>query len=134
MSADNGIYILKTPAPPIKNGNYYESRNGVFEWRVAECQAIENIDYSDLYLPLLFGNSPVYTSYDDAFKVACNMEKEIDDEGFPLEYGICDIVKECFFPNITVRAAQRALDCYVGAVKLDDHLEFMREKLVVNTN
>lgn len=41
MSADNGVYILKTPARPIKNGNLYTNQHGKFEYRVAHCQAID---------------------------------------------------------------------------------------------
>jgi len=62
MSADNGVYILKTHKPPIKDGNSYQNQNGS-EFRVAYAQAIDNVDYSDLYLPAIFGDSQVYTSW-----------------------------------------------------------------------
>jgi len=113
MSADNGIYILKTPARPIRTGNSYQYQHGVFEFRVAHCQAIDNIDYSDLYLPAYFANSEVYKSHDDALSKAAQMAKEITDEGFPLEYGICLIKKDCIFPNMSAAEASRALDSYI---------------------
>ena len=114
MSADNGIYILKTLMPPKKTNNYYESQNG-YEYRVAHCQAIENIDYSDLYLPLYFGDSPVFTECSEAMNYAKTLENEI---GWT-EYGIEILEQEVYFPNMTVRAAAKALDCYIGAEPLD---------------
>lgn len=113
MSADNGVYILKTPARPIKNGNYYEYQHDMFEYRVAHCQAIENVNHSDLYLPVYFANSKVYPSHVAAMVKAVAMAKEITDEGMPLEYGIQTIDKECFFPNMSAAEANRALDTYV---------------------
>jgi hypothetical protein len=72
MSADNGIYILPSP-----NGDS-------LEYRVAHCQAIENIDYDPMYEVLLFSKSPVYTSQQEAAAVAIEMSKSYD----ILEYGV----------------------------------------------
>ncbi len=108
MSADNGIYILKTPAPPVKNGNYYTNQ-GKKEYRVAHCQAIDNIEYSDLYLPCYFGDSPVFDNYEDALELAVQIEKDLE----ICEYGICDIEKDCYFPNMSSEEARFALHSYV---------------------
>jgi len=109
MSADNGVYILKTPARPIKTGNCYTNQHGKFEYRVAHCQAIDNIDYSDLYIPLLFGNSAVHRNRDSAMELAVRILDELD----ICEYGICTIEKENYFPNMTSEEAQKALNAYV---------------------
>lgn len=114
MSADNGIYILKTPSYPIKKDNCYTNRGSYYEYRVAYAMAIDNVDYSDLYLPALFGNSPVFQKEDEAWNYAKQLEEDCD----YLEYGICLIEKD-FYPNITSRAALKALDCYVGAEPVD---------------
>jgi len=118
MSSDNGIYILRTPAPPIKNGNSYTNQHGKFEYRVAHCQAIDNIDYSDLYLPLYFGNCKVFDILEKALSLAEQISKDIKENGYFTEYGICQIYKNIHFPNMTSKAAQEALDCYVGAKPL----------------
>lgn len=112
MSADNGVYILKTPARPIKNGNIYTNQHGKFEYRVAHCQAIDNIDYSDLYIPLLFGNSVVHDSKESALKEAKGIFNNLD----ICEYGICTIDKENHFPNMTVEEARKALNSFVDDV------------------
>lgn len=109
MSADNGVYILKTPARPIKDGNTYTNQHGKFEYRVAHCQAIDNIDYSDLYIPLLFGNAAVHKNRDSAMELASRILEGLD----ICEYGICMIEKENYFPNMTCEEAQKALDSYI---------------------
>lgn len=116
MSADNGIYILRTRRAPIKRGNTYENQHGKFEYRVAHCSAIDNIDYSDLYLPLYFGNSKVFHSPDEAFAEAQRKVSEIENGGWFTEYGICNLNKDCYFPNMTAETARKALDCYEGAI------------------
>lgn len=115
MSADNGIYILKTPAVPIKEGNVYVNQHDQFEYRVAHCQAIDNIDYSDLFLPLYFGNSKVVCTEGEAWNIAKQLYQHV---GWT-EYGVSLIEKQRHFPNMTAKAAQKALDCYVGAQPLD---------------
>jgi hypothetical protein len=120
MSADNGIYILKTPRPPKKvkwrefEGKdvfAYENQHGKYEYRVAHCQAIDNIDHSDLYLPVYFGKSPVYHDHAPALQDAILLAKQYE----VLEYGICDVEKQCYFPNMKPETAEKALDCYEGA-------------------
>jgi hypothetical protein len=91
MSADNGIYILKSDGP---------------EWRVAHAQAIENINYNRATgktdpnhfnigeVVRYFGESQVFLSEEEALLEARRMES-----GYPiLEYGICDIHLPCKFP------------------------------------
>jgi len=73
MSADNGIYILCT------NGEY----------RVAHCQAIENIDEDDKYLKEYFGACKVFTTREDALVEAGRQYDEVMNGSFPyIEYGI----------------------------------------------
>ena len=82
MSADNGIYILKT------------SKKDRIEYRVAHAVAIDNNWYEEnelhnlgWYLYKVFGNSEVFTSRDDAFQKAYELENKA---GWT-EYGICEI-------------------------------------------
>ena len=81
MSADNGIYIIKFPEG----------------YRVAHCQAIENIDYypegskeRKKALKDYFGKSKVFTEKDEAILFAHKLAKEIMDDDFCpiLEYGV----------------------------------------------
>lgn len=114
MSADNGVYILKTRKPPIKEDGCYINQDG-FEYRVAHCQSIDDIDCSDLFLAIKFGNCRVINiereARDEAFK--------LEDEYEYLEYGISTIDRSCdYFPNITAEAARKAIDCYQGAIPL----------------
>lgn len=110
MSADNGVYILKTPARPIKKSDgWYINQHGKFEFRVAHCQAIDNVYYSDLYIPLLFADSKVYSSKEEALAQAI----KIHDSLVICEYGISTIEKEFCFPNMTSEQARIALDSYV---------------------
>lgn len=79
MSADNGIYILKT------NGN---------KFRVAETCAIDNLDWYKtndpynlgVYLHDVFGDSPVFNNE----KAASDFAFQIAKKGWT-EYGICFI-------------------------------------------
>lgn len=101
MSADNGIYILESP---VRSG---EGK----EYRVAECMAIENINYvptgfyapeEDLFwnLPAIwyaFGTCEVFTNGADARQEAeriyCDPAMEI------CEYGISYIEMDRPFPT-----------------------------------
>jgi hypothetical protein len=111
MSADNGIYILQTNLPPMKIGNFYINQYGKYEFRVAHCQVIDDIYYSDIYLPILFGDSPVFFDIEKANEYAKEMEKNI----CYLEYGTQTIYLDKYFPNIKPETARIALDCYIGA-------------------
>lgn len=94
MSADNGIYILPSP-----NGDK-------LEYRVAHCQAIENVDYDPMYEVLLFSKSPVYGSQQEAAAVAIEMSKNYD----ILEYGVALLEERRFpFPRQTYQEAEKVL-------------------------
>ena len=92
MSADNGIYILKSPIQCSPN---------TFEYRVAKCSAIENIDYRVEYEVLLFGRSKIYTE-DDAWKRAIKISKQTP----VLEYGIKLLERDHPFPGWTLEEAR----------------------------
>jgi len=99
MSADNGIYILRTPT---KGGDG-------FEYRVAHAQAIENLNYAgvvgDWYTVVYFGNSEVHTGENSAFVAAA---KEYEAHGWT-EYGICSIKRDEEFPDIPYEKAKSLL-------------------------
>ena len=87
MSADNGVYILKTP----------DGKNG-FEYRVVHAQAIDNIywehpDGNPEQVVNYFGKCQVFKNGSDAFNKANDLVKEIiSDEFCPiLEYGVSQI-------------------------------------------
>lgn len=91
MSADNGIYILKTEGD---------------EFRVAHCQAIENLTYGDPggdeeYMLLLFSDSEVFGDEQEAMMKAKELYDEImADEFCPVvEYGIQFISLPKKFPS-----------------------------------
>jgi hypothetical protein len=109
MSADNGVYILKTPARFIKSGEGWYTNQKGFEYRVAHCQAIDNLEYSDLYLPMLFGDSPVFNSYEEAMELAKNILNDLP----VCEYGICDIEHDQKFLNMSSEEARFALNSHV---------------------
>lgn len=80
MSADNGIYLLKTSGPV---------------WRVGYVIAVSNLDYfrklqpwmTDIYLKGGWGQSPRFNSLHDAEKHAVMEAASLP----PLEYGISEI-------------------------------------------
>lgn len=94
MSADNGIYVLKTPQP-----------NGGFEYRVKEAHNIETIFVRDnpkradqRMLIDTFGASQVFTDDLDAFTAANDMLLDIEQEGGEVEYGVLMIELDQSFP------------------------------------
>ena len=100
MSADNGIYILKT-RKPLHNNDY--------EYRVKECCAIDNIDYyprgsdkCDAMLVLYFGQSKSHSTLDAAMQEATRIYTELMNGPFPVcEYGISVINWADEFPTMT---------------------------------
>jgi len=99
MSADNGIYILETP-----DGN-------VFEYRVAHCQAIENLTYAEQngdpeYVVRLFGDSEVFYDKTSALIAADKQAQEIM-EWAPLEYGISTISLPHKFSKYVMRLVNK---------------------------
>lgn len=85
MSADNGIYILASPAPQL--GTVY---------RVAHASAIDNFDWYKnhqphnlgAYMLVVWGHSEVFFDRAAALAAAHKMR---DSYGGFVEYGICDI-------------------------------------------
>ncbi len=86
MSADNGIYILKTAA----------QKGGGYEYRVTHAQAIENIYYDvssgeqwEHFIPEIafqyFGEGQVFTDEQEALGYAHKKAEEYA----VLEYGVC---------------------------------------------
>lgn len=96
MSADNGIYILKSP------------KGKGFEFRVIHAQAIENINYepdkggfNTEQIKRYFDSAQVFSDEDQAWRKARDMAKEItsDEFCFILEYGISSISIPFEFPQ-----------------------------------
>lgn len=86
MSADNGIYIIKT---------FRSTRKGNKPvWRVAEIGAIDNYDYYvknephnlGAYIYDNFKNSPVFSCSNDAIGYAFDMNDRVC-----TEYGVCHL-------------------------------------------
>ena len=95
MSADNGIYILRTI-----------TRSG-YEYRVTGAQAIVNLDWYAKndpeklpnYLKDTWGNSDVYKDSKEAFVKAWEMLEKILASDYPiLEYGVDMIYLNTVFP------------------------------------
>lgn len=83
MSADDGVYILRTPEP---------EGNG-FEFRIAHCQAIENAtqpdpDYADDYMFRVFGRSFVLHQEGLATATAHLFHQDLVLRGGDPEYGV----------------------------------------------
>lgn len=97
MSADNGIYILRT----------LSEKEGEFEYRVVHTQCIENIHYfpegskewEDTLLDY-FGQCIVYNDEEGAWKEAKKIYDDIMNDYFGiLEYGISTIHMCIKFPK-----------------------------------
>ena len=110
MSADNGIYILRTPARPIKSGNMYTNQKGD-EYRVAEStdSVIEGYEFSDLLVASIFGDSEVFTVFSNAMEYARSLLEDLS----ICEYGIITISRNSPFPNISCGDAAKALNSYI---------------------
>lgn len=118
MSSDNGIYILRTPK------GFDFSGKQAYEYRVAELQAIDNLDWhvcsvhgtdyhfgndgrenciechtggcheeacTIIQAREMFGHAQVFATKNEALAYAGTVEEEIWTQGYPLEYGICNI-------------------------------------------
>jgi len=120
VSADNGIYLLKTPQ---------ENSDG-FEYRVIHAQAIENIYFDDT-LPnhnnpegtpeevvAYFGNCEVLTE-EAAQKKALKIYDEIMEDDFcPIvEYGICPINLPHSFQWYKDQLCKRSVDRFCKDAK-----------------
>lgn len=94
MSADNGIYVLRTPAADGRG----------FEFRVAHAQAIDNIDYPnrglvDEYLLNVFGRSWVLHRQRRAVALAHLLHDDMIADGWYTEYGVQVVELERPFPG-----------------------------------
>lgn len=97
MSADNGIYILKT-VRTRKQGVITESYP---VYRVAHAGAIDNFDWYEkvqpynlgAYMKDIWGSSPVYKDKQEALTYASQIEMEVS----ILEYGIRSINTDYIF-------------------------------------
>lgn len=95
MSADNGSYVVQTPA-----------LNGLaHEFRVGHAQAIENAEWPVLsqrnqYLSHAFGSSWVFARQRRAVALACIIEEEVawQCNGWGTEYGVNVIPVDTPFP------------------------------------
>ena len=101
MSADNGIYILKTIRTRKDDGRGWVKCPPYPVYRVALASAIDNFSWYQenqsynlgAYIKDVWGNSPVFKSEGEAFKYASEIE-----EATPiLEYGICLLTTEYIF-------------------------------------
>lgn len=123
MSADNGIYILQSPVEGVKDK---------FEYRVRDCQAIDNIDenftsyiiydgveYKShlLYEVMLFGKSIVYSRKEDAMIAASKLEDAYHVNELPLEYGIRTIRRQHPFPNIERSKVKLAINEFYSRMR-----------------
>jgi hypothetical protein len=102
MSADNGIYILQTPAI-----------GGGFEYRVTEAGAIDNITYENEngnpeQVVSYFGKCKVFTDHTEAWQEAARLEPQYD----ILEYGVSSIGLPFPFEHY-VKAAGDVLQEYI---------------------
>lgn len=97
MSADNGVYILRTYTHYVKDGNivtYVKKKFPV--WRVAYASAIDNLDHYKkdqpenvgAYLYDVWKDSEVSLTQDEAFSSARSIASGVQADGQHLEYGI----------------------------------------------
>lgn len=98
MSADNGIYVLRTPSP-IGRG---------YEFRVAHAQAIENVEFpdraiADEYMVAVFGRSWVLHRKGRAKAVAHLLHDDLVAGGLYTEYGVQIIEVDRPFPDTRMR-------------------------------
>ena len=111
MSADNGVYIARFISP-----------KGQYEWRVAECQAICNCDYTDnieqrilvqAIRVLYFGNKKPFIKHENAIAESNRIYNEIlDDEFCPIcEYGINEVHYDEPL-TMTYKQAEKYVDDY----------------------
>jgi hypothetical protein len=110
MSADNGIYILRSPIRPLTDelGVDPEPWSPIREeFRVTHAQAIDNLEFepdcqgfNTGILIDYFGKCEVFTSRDQAYELARKKADEIAMECLPLEYGISEIRLPFPFPEL----------------------------------
>lgn len=95
MSADNGIYILKTKRTRRLEGNAWVKAPTHFVYRVAHVQAFDNFDWLKenqpynlgAYMADVWGKSEIYPEEMAAFHAADALYQSID----YVEYGVSEI-------------------------------------------
>ena len=102
MSADNGIYILKTLSTTLKDKEGRSRYTDPYPvYRVAETSAIGNFGFYEreqpynigAYLKEVWGNSPVFLSGSEAWTYAGELSRNFS----ILEYGISIIETDYIF-------------------------------------
>lgn len=104
MSADNGIYILSSLQQRGYDGDHgisWKHKSPIRVYRVAHAQAIDNFWwYQDnqpynlgAYVRDVWGNSPVFTEPEEAYKYAWDLELDWE----YTEYGINNIDTDYVF-------------------------------------
>jgi hypothetical protein len=92
MSADNGIYVLKTIRNRRNEGTAWVQSEPHFVYRVAHTSAIENFEWYKenkpynlgAYMVEVWGKSKVYTDSNQAIAEALKLAESIEN----LEYGV----------------------------------------------
>lgn len=97
MSADTEIAILETIAFAPKMTK---------EYRIAKTSVsmMENLEYSDLFMPVIFGDSPVFESVKEAETFAATIAI-----GEYIEHGIHTYLTDRFYPKIDPALCAQAL-------------------------
>jgi hypothetical protein len=102
MSADNGIYILKTLSTTLGDkGGRSRHTDPCPVYRVAEAQAIDNFDFYEreqpynigAYLKEVWGDSPIFLSESEAWAYAGDLSRGCS----ILEYGTSLIETDYIF-------------------------------------
>jgi len=101
MSADNGIYILKTVRTRKQEGNEWVRTEPYPVYRVSDASAIDNFDWYKTnqpyniggYMKDIWGDCKVYENEQEAINHATQLEKVIP----MLECGICRIDTDYIF-------------------------------------
>lgn len=102
MSADNGVYILKTIRTRKQTPNGWGEKTEPYSvYRVTIACAIENFDYYEkkqpynigAYMMSIWGDSPLFEDKDEALKYAHQLEKSVP----YCEYGVSFIDTEYVF-------------------------------------
>ncbi len=107
MSADNGIYILKTKRTALESPKgVWTNRVENFVYRIAHAQAIDNLDFYKrkqpynlgAYMKDVWGKSEVFTDESKALLAAHNLSEEFD----YVEYGVqrIDMSEYVFYGDI----------------------------------
>jgi hypothetical protein len=116
MSADNGIYILRSPT----NLKTFKDMEVDYEYRVLHTQAIDNLFYTDktyndfplglFYEADYFRDCEVIYNIDEAFVKAGKLMLSILESDIEyIEYGIQLIKKDHVFPKLSRQYCKEAL-------------------------